>query len=74
LNKQRLFPYTALPGGVCNEDGLCSLLGRQLELQVSFKSTYSNLLTSHRGGAGSVLGPILLEFLVDKVPKGRAML
>ena len=51
-NKQRLFPYTELPGGVCNEDGLCSLLGRQLEFQVLFKSTYSNLLTSHRGGAG----------------------
>jgi hypothetical protein len=73
-NKQRLFPYAALPVGVCNEDGQCSLLGRQLEFQVSFKSTYSNLLTSHRGRAGSILGPILLEFLVDKVAKRQVML
>jgi hypothetical protein len=72
-NKQRLFPYTALDGGVCNEDDLCSLLGRQLEFQVSFKSTYANLLTSHRGAAGSILEPILLEFLVDNVVKGQVM-
>jgi len=73
-NKQRLFPYTALPGGVCNEDGLCSLLGRQLEFQVLFKPTYSNVLTSHRGGACSILESILLEFLVDNVAKGQVML
>ena len=35
---------------------------------------HGSVHTSHRGGVGSILGPILLEFLVDKAAKGQVIL